>query len=457
MNQYNNVFWPSDTNGCSQWRGIWPIETIWALGPTTGISNSIMTQLTAEQRFYQNINMFMVQRLVNDQQEQIFNKLIFPLSEINSFWTVYNIDDAMHCDDIVKYNRGRKAFIGKSQENIQKMLNNVDFVLTTTDHIKSYYNRRYGVPLEKIICIPNYLPRWWIGDYYNKDESIENFKRFKNKMRVGMVSSLSHYNIEHIKEDQTGCVVWEEDKKDENGNIILGENGQPVKIWRNERGEEVDINTCHEVPDDLDIIIDCIIKTIDEFQWVFFGYAPPKLMPYIEAKKIEYYGGISILNYPSRLHSLKLNAIVAPIRDGEFNLCKSNIKYLEASALGVPLFAQNLSTYSKYMPANQLFNDADDLRVKLLKLKYGSVGIFEKIIDNQWKFLNSPHEECGIKSPNWWLEDNIGIWVKFFSMRKKPQTISINKYIEVQKSKKAAMKNPENFIFNDGNGIEIIK
>lgn len=454
--QFTNIFFPSDLNGTGCWRGTWPIQTIWALGPNTNINNTVSQLLTTEARYYQNLNMFMVQRLVNDQQEQIFNRLIVPMSEMNSFWTVYNIDDAMHCDDIVKYNRGRKAFLGKSQENIQKMLDNVDFILTTTDYIKEYYHRRYNVPLDKIICIPNYLPRWWIGDYYNKEESLTNFKNFKRKMRVGMVSSLSHYNIEHIKQDQTGCVVWEEVQKDENGNPILGEDGNPVKIWKNERGEEVDINTCTEVPDDLDIIIDCIRKTVDEFQWVFFGYAPPKLKDLIEQKKIEYHGGISILNYPAKLHALKLNAIVAPITNSEFNLCKSNIKYLESSAMGVPLFAQNLPTYSRYMPKFQLFDDSEDLYNKLMKLKYGSVGIYEKMIEQQWRFLNSPHEECGIKSPNWWLEDNIGVWIKLFSMRKKPQNVSLNKYIEVQ-NKLKEKNDPANILFNNDNGLEIIK
>ena len=455
--QFTNIFLPSDVNGTGQWRGIWPIQTIWALGPNTNINNSITQLLTTEQRYYQNLNMFMVQRLVNEQQEQIFNRLIVPMSEINAFWTVYNIDDAMHCDDIVKYNRGRRAFLGKSQENIQKMLNNVDFVLTTTDYIKNYYNRRYNVPLDKIITIPNYLPRWWIGDYYDKEKSLSNFKNFKRKPRIGIVSSLSHYNVEHIKQDPTGCVVWEEDKKDENGNVVLGENGSPVKIWKNERGEEVNIANCKEVPDDLDLILDCILKTIDEFQWVFFGYAPPKLKDLIEQRKIEYHGGISILNYPAKLHALKLNAIVAPIRDEEFNRCKSNIKWLEASAIGVPLFAQNIDpTYAKYMPKTQLFDDSKDLYDKLMKMKYGSIGIYEKMIEAQWRFLNSPHEECGIKSPNWWLEDNIGVWIKFFSMRKKPQSVSLNKYIEAQEQMKRR-NDPSNFLFNNDNGIEIIK
>lgn len=454
--QYTNVFFPSDLNGCGAWRGTWPIQTIWAMGPGTNINNTVSQLLTTESRYYQNLNMFMVQRLVNDHQEQLFNKLIVPMSQINSFWTVYNIDDAMHCDDIVKYNRGRRAFLGKSQENIQKMLDNVDFILTTTDHIKEYYHRRYNVPLEKIICIPNYLPRWWIGDYYNKEESLTNFKNFKRKPRIGMVSSLSHYNIEHIKQDPTGCVVWPEEAKDSSGQTILGEDGKPVQIWKNERGEFVDINTCTEIPDDLDIIIDCILKTIDEFQWVFFGYAPPKLKKFIDQKKIEYHGGVSILNYPSRLHSLKLSAIVAPITNTEFNLCKSNIKWLEASAIGVPLFAQNLSTYSRYMPETQLFDNSSDLYDKLMKLKYGSVGIYEKMIEGQWRFLNSRHEECGIKSPNWWLEDNIGPWMKLFSMRKKPPTVSLKKYIEVKERMKLK-EDPSNILFKNESGIEIIK
>lgn len=447
--QFNNIFFPSDENGTGQWRGIWPIQTIWAMGPSTGINTSVLTRVTVDKKFYEGLNMFMIQRFVNESQEHFFNNLIVPYSKMYSFWTVYNIDDAMHYKDIVKYNRGRRAFLGEdTQARIKKMLNSADFVLTTTDYIKNYYHRTYDVPLENIIAIPNYLPRWWIGDYYNKDESLNNFKNCKRKPRVAVVSSLSHYNVDHIKEDPTGSVVWAQVPEGvDPSNLKIDEN----TVWKNERGEVVDINTCHEVDDDLDIILDCIKKTLNEVQWIFFGYAPPRLQEYIKAGKIEYHPGVSILNYPSVLHNLRLNAIIAPVKDCEFNRCKSNIKWLEACAIGVPLYAQNIPTYSNYMPELQLFNDSTDLYEKLMKLKNMSAGCYESIITKQWHWLNSPHNECGISSPNWWMEDNIGPWMNLFKMRNRAQELSLAKYIEVSKQHEADK------MLTAEDGVEIIK
>ena len=429
--KFNNVFFPSDLNGCGAWRGVFPIQIIWSLGQETGTDISIMPTPTTDKQFYQLMNSVMVQRLVDDSQLHFFEGLLKPASEAFNCWIIYNIDDAMHYKDIVKFNRGRKAFLGeKNQENIRKMLNESDFVLVTTDYIKNYYHERYGVPLENIIAIPNYIPRWWMGRYYDPEKGMATFRKNKNRPRVGFISSLSHFNLDGIREDKTGSVVWPvEDPKthmpirDENGKII----------WKNERGEVVNIEECQIVKDDLDLILSTIERTVDEVQWVFFGYTPERLKPYIEKGKIECHGGVPIINYPMKLANLDLSLIVAPVIDCVFNRCKSNIKYLEAAAMGIPLFASDIPTYSNYMPKNQLFKDADDLYDKIMKFKTGSVGVYESIVKSQWKFLNSKHEECGIKSPNWWMEDNIGVWMRLFNMRKRGVTISMSRFLDISR------------------------
>ena len=422
--EFNNVFYPSDLNGCGAWRGTFPTHTIWSMGSDTHININIMPTVTTEGRFYKNMNSVMVQRLVDEGQFKFFTEFLVPTAESCQCWTIYNIDDAMHYKDIVKFNRGRRAFLGeKTQERIRTMLNKADFVLVTTDYIKNYYHERYGVPLENIIAIPNYLPRWWIGDFYNLDERVDMFRRNKPRPRVGIVSSLSHYNLDGIRQDRTGCVVWPERVKDKDGNETLR--------WRNERGEEVPESECEIVEDDLDLVLKTIEETIDEFQWVVFGYTPPKLEKYVKAGKVECHSGVPILNYPAALYRLNLQAVVAPVSDCVFNRCKSNIKWLECCAEGIPLYASNIPTYSAYMPATQLFSSPDELKEKLLKLKKGSVGIFKSIIEKQWKFVNSKHNECGIKSPNWWMEDNIGQWMRLFSMRWKGSRLSMTKVLGV--------------------------
>ena len=75
------------------------------------------------------------------------------------------------------------------------------------------------------------------------------------------------------------------------------------------------------------------------------GYLPPKLEELVKSKVIEHHPGTSILNYPEKLRSLDLNVMVAPCIDNEFNRCKSNIKWLEACALGIPLLASDIAAY----------------------------------------------------------------------------------------------------------------
>ena len=66
------------------------------------------------------------------------------------------------------------------------------------------------------------------------------------------------------------------------------------------------------------------------------------------------------------------------------------------------------------MPAWQLFKSADELKDKLDKFAYMSAKGYASIIDSQWKWLNSPTEECGLKLNNWWLEANMGPWINLF-------------------------------------------
>jgi len=89
---------------------------------------------------------------------------------------------------------------------------------------------------------------------------------------------------------------------------------------------------------------------VNDFQWVCFGYCPPQIKDLADAKKIEVHGGTPIMNYPSMLENLQLQAIVAPINKTTFNKCKSFIKYMECAAIGVPLFATDCLPYSRIMP-----------------------------------------------------------------------------------------------------------
>lgn len=130
----------------------------------------------------------------------------------------------------------------------------------------------------------------------------------------------------------------------------------------------------------------------------------------MRAKKIECHGGVPILNYPSKFKSLNLQMVVAPIKDMEFNRCKSHIKYLECCALGIPLFASRMKPYDGIMPDKFLFSNPEELKKKILDLKFSSSGVYKSIVESNWKWLNSPKIDGDFQINNGWLEDNMEIW-----------------------------------------------
>lgn len=109
---------------------------------------------------------------------------------------------------------------------------------------------------------------------------------------------------------------------------------------------------------------------------------------------------------------------MSPIKKMEFNYCKSHIKTMECAALGVPLFATNCLPYSRVMPREQLFDTQEELKEKLMKLKFTSSHIYKDTIEKQWKWLNSPCYEGDFYLVNYWLEDNLpNVWLPLFKMR----------------------------------------
>lgn len=444
---FKNIFYYADCSGTGQWRYFFPYQSINCIAHQLNVSNIPSNIPITDQNYYKNIDQVMVQRWLSPMQERIYSKFLKPLCDNNNAWLIYNIDDAMGDDDIPLYNRGRAAFSSQAtQESIKKMLNISDFVLTTTPYIKNYYHEKYGVPLENIVTIPNLLPKWWIGGKYDPQRRIEDFKRFKSKPRVGIISSLSHYNIDNLRQTIDHIPVHE---------VVEEVNGQNVSHWLTDENKEVKFEDTLPIVDDLDGVLDIVKSTVNKIQWVFLGYVPPQLKEYAKAKKIECYHGVPLLNYPEMLSNLRLQCIVAPLKDCTFNRCKSNIKYTEAAALGIPLLAQNMCTYSDYMDERWMFKDVNELYDKLFKLIGSSTGAFEKCIDHNWKFINSPREECGFSLSNWWLEDNLQIWIDFFKMRPKMSIVDMSRFVELYKARKQEEKN--NLLFKADNGVEILK
>ena len=144
----------------------------------------------------------------------------------------------------------------------------------------------------------------------------------------------------------------------------------------------------------------------------------------------------------------------------EFNYCKSFIKYMECAAIGVPLFATNSLPYNRVMPEQQLFDGPEDLKDKLLKLKFSSSKIYLDMINRQWIWLNSPVHEGDFVLKNFWMEDNLGVWVSLFRLRQKTLTVSLSHFseqYEARKKAESAHAEGKDIIFKTEDGVEILK
>lgn len=253
-----------------------------------------------------------------------------------------------------------------------------DIITVSTETLRDFYIKRLNLPREKFIVIPNYLPRWWIGESYNIDKQLQQYKEHKkNKLTIGFCCSSNHFDIHN-----------------------------------NNNGE-----------DDFTHLIDWIIKNISKFNFVFVGGVPRQLISYVQRGLITYQQPSDIFNYPREMHRRSIDLLLAPLQDNEFNRCKSNIKFLEFAALGIPMAGQNISTYNKY--TKLVFdntNDIDNLCDKLF-FNADSEEYYANVIKQQRDIIDNP----SILSPNgFWLEKNFKQYFELFNISTKTVKLDIN-------------------------------
>lgn len=108
------------------------------------------------------------------------------------------------------------------------MLNTADLVTVTTDYLKEYYHDFYDVPYDNMVALPNLLPRYMFDDRYDVNRKVKQFGKNKSKPRVGIVSSLSHFNIDNVRQDMQGNAVREQ-KQPDGSTKWIREDGSEVR------------------------------------------------------------------------------------------------------------------------------------------------------------------------------------------------------------------------------------
>jgi hypothetical protein len=344
----------ADYSGCGIWRMVWPQ---YILNATQSAVVHNATTMILDPRFYQTVKCVRIQRQATPNQKK-FVEFLKGVSKDNGMRVIYEVDDIIFREDIPDYNNFKEAFepdeIRKASEEIMMLC---DEITVTCPFMKDYYHKKTGHP--KITVIPNMPPRFWLGHEYNEYKISKNYKK-------------------HCR----------------------GRRAKPRILYAGS-GAHFDVGNKNNQQDDFTHVNKVITKTIDKYQWVFVAGVPPVLQPLVKSGKIEMHPWQSILNLPNFISQLEINCIIAPLQDNTFNRGKSDIKFIEASAHGIPIVCQDIVTYKD---AHIKFTTGEELIAKI-----------DSILESQSKYLQiSRRANKSIQGR--WLEDNIGIYKELYSL-----------------------------------------
>jgi len=284
----------ADLSGCGFWRMIWPEHYLNAQGKALVHTSTIMT---TQDGMYSGLQAVRVQRQATVQQLEFVHYLKHLQKQFN-FRLIYEIDDVVFKEDIPDYNKFKFAFDNdETRRVVTEIMNLCDEVTVTNDFMRDYFRGKLGK--KEVTVIPNFPPEWWCGQFFNPQRNTQLLQKNKKKPRVLYAGSGAHFDVEN----KTGF------------------------------------------KDDFEHVIKAIIDSRHKYQWVFMGAAPMQLIPYIQKGDMEFHNWQTLYDYPKKLSELGVQMMVAPLQDNNFNKCKSDIKYIEACAYGLPVACQDLCTY----------------------------------------------------------------------------------------------------------------
>jgi hypothetical protein len=342
----------ADYSGCGYWRMIWPEQILTAYQHMIIHGTTIMC---FDENWYASAKSIRIQRQATPHQLKFIQHLK-QLSSKHDFKIIYEIDDIVFHEDIPHYNKFRSAFTDPViRESAKEIMNLCDEMTVTCDFMKDYYESKTGH--KQISVIPNYMPKFWIGHCYDEKVVARNFEKNRKKPRILYPGSGAHFDVDNRVKQQ----------------------------------------------DDFAHVLEAVIKTRKKFQWVFFGAYPLRLQKYINSGEMEFTPWVNLYDYPSTISNLKPNVLVAPLYDNTFNKAKSDLKYIEACALGIPGICQDLVTYKN---APYRFTTGDEMIDQILM-----------VTKDKSTYMKCSREAHRIAQGRW-LEspDNIGKYKELYSL-----------------------------------------
>jgi glycosyltransferase involved in cell wall biosynthesis len=169
-------------------------------------------------------------------------------------------------------------------------------------------------------------------------------------------------NVEIVKEQlqkSNGVIVSTEYLakiyRNVNKNVHVVPNCIDFEIWDNlkpkvKRSKKIRIGWAGGGSHDRDLmtvsnVIDVITKKYSNVEFYFMGGFPAQFQEKKTKKLHLSKSWYPINQYPQELKNLNFDIAIAPLRDNEFNRAKSNLRWLEYSAMGIPTVASNVEPY----------------------------------------------------------------------------------------------------------------
>lgn len=195
---------------------------------------------------------------------------------------------------------------------------------------------------------------------YDNDDTYKNFTGLEKHLtrRLEYVDKWTDAFIKNADLVTCSTEFLAEEYRKLNKNVVVLPNCVEPSDWpevpqRNTNGKvRIGIVGSVAANQDYEPIQDILPKLCqrDDVEIVLFGL-PPKTNPKItrmykkefefwDKLKIEWQTFVNVQDYIETLDNLKLDLMLIPRHDDYFNRCKSNLKFLEASMLEIPVIAQ---------------------------------------------------------------------------------------------------------------------
>lgn len=390
INEKSNhvVSFIADRDGCGYFRCIWPSEL---LSTYKKITTTNLSSYIYDANFLLRAKTLRFQRQATNSHMAAWNKYleIRKQSPYLNYKMQYEIDDLLM--EIEPSNKIAYDFFDeKKKNNHLQMLRTADSITFSTEALKQRYVEKYGVDGDKIRVLRNTLPQFM----FKMPARLEP--------RQFWVPELD--SIGNPVKDEDGDIVWKY-QMDGEGKPLLDGFGNEMKVSKKKpriywSGSASHLNC------DLNIISELVHKTVDEYQWVFQGVIPDDLKPYVQQGKIEFIKWSTTYGLPTmQFYKAQPDICLAPLKPGIFNQCKSDLKYLEASALGAPCITSSFEGTEWKSPYEDIAeicieNDAEIWKAAIDHL-LDNPDYYMEVVRAQYKTLNGR-----------WMENYLDVWAQ---------------------------------------------